>query len=245
MAAVPRRAERLRKVAWKLTEQYGLPRGREVTAELDPYSRPKVWVIEWRDGPTEAQLRRAAAKLDKEVLEGVGFRREYSDQAYAAAAIRFLRDGEPIQDEYRPDVNVYQVRRLLDSMKNPGPRDARERFMSAVLVKNAERQSSVFGDGDAICREATQEGLACLLWDKGAYSSLSPIEMLTERYATGRASALWRYRLIPMTAPEAFAAVQADYQASPEQIAAALSLLPQLHAALDTAAASLQERLSP
>ncbi|MFV5998632.1 hypothetical protein ACNPQM_41370 [Streptomyces sp. NPDC056231] len=46
-----------------------------------------------------------------------------------------------------------------------------------------------------------------------------------------------------MTPLEAFAAVQADEKAPAEHISAALTLLPELHAALDTAAASLQARL--
>lgn len=244
MAAVPRRAERLRKLAWKLTEQYAMPRGREVEVAIDDYSRPKVWVVSWRDGPTETQLRRAAAKLDKEVLEGVAFRREYSDTAYAVAAIRFLREEPPSGDAYDARVSHYDARRLLDPTKDPRPRDDRERHMAARLVKASERHSSVYGDGDSICQEATQKGLSPLLRGEGA-PPLSPIELLTGRYASSRASVQWTYRLTPLTALEAFAAVQADETASPEHVAAALSLLPELHAALDTAAASLQERLSP
>ncbi|WP_433860201.1 hypothetical protein [Streptomyces kronopolitis] len=244
MAAVPRRAERLRKVAWKLTEQYGLPHNGQIEAELDEYARPKRWTFFWRDGPTETQVRRAAAKLDKEALDEVGYRREYSDTAYAVAAIRFLREGEPGEDAFHAGVSVYDARWLLDTLKNPDPSDDRERAMAARLVKASERHSSAFGDGDSICREATEKGLSPLLRGEDA-PPLSPIELLTDRYASGRASALWMRRLIPMTALEAFAAVQADEKASSEHVTAALSLLPELHAALDTAAASLQARLSP
>ncbi|MFC8640072.1 hypothetical protein ACFUC2_04850 [[Kitasatospora] papulosa] len=244
MAAVPRRAERLRKVAWQLTEQYGLPNNRQMEAEVDDYARPKQWRFCWRDGPTETQVRRGAAKLDKEALDGVGYRREYSDTAYAVAAIRFLRDGEPGEDEYDAGVSVYDARRLLDATKNPGPSDDRERHMAARLVKASEQRSSAYGDGDAICREATEKGLSPLLRGEEA-PPLTPIELLTERYAKGSASALWMYRLTPLTALEAFAAVQADEKASPEHVTAALTLLPELHAALDAAAASLQERLPP
>ncbi|MET9528209.1 hypothetical protein [Streptomyces coeruleorubidus] len=242
--AVPRRAERLRKVAWKLTEQYGLPHNGQIEAEIDDYAHPKRWRFIWWDGPTETQVRRAAAKLDKEALDGVAFRREYSDTAYAVAAIRFLHEGDPGEDEYRAGVSVYDARRLLEGLKNPGPSDDRERFMAARLIANSERHSSAFGDGDAICREATDKGLSCLLRGEDA-PPLSPIEMLTERYASGRAGAAWMRRLIPMTALEAFAAVQADEKAAPEHVAAALSLLPELHAALDAAAKSLHARLSP
>ncbi|MEW1677964.1 hypothetical protein AB0O47_32725 [Streptomyces noursei] len=244
MAAVPRRAERLRRIAWKLSEQYGLPRGGELEAEIDDYSRPKKWVLRWRDGPTVTQARRAAGKLDKEALEDVDFRREYSDMAYAVAAIRCLREGDPGQDAFAASVSLYGARRLLDTTKNPGPSDDRERHMAVRLVANSARQSSVYGDGDAICREATQKGLSPLLRGEDA-PPLTPIELLTDRYASGRASALWMYRLTPMTALEAFAAVQADDKASSEHVAAALTLLPELHAALDAAAASLQARFPP
>ncbi|MFD7763617.1 hypothetical protein [Streptomyces microflavus] len=244
MAAVPRRAERLRKIAWKLTEQYKLPRGREVEAALDDYSRPKCWVLSWRDGPTETALRRAAAKLDKEALEGVAFRREYSDLAWAVAAIRFVRDGDPGEDAFHAGIDLFDARRLLDTLKDPGPNSDRERVMAEHLVKASERRSSAFGDGDAICREVTERGLVPLLRGDGA-PPLTPIEALTDRYASGRASALWTRRLTPMTPLEAFAAVQADEKASPEHVTAALALLPELHAALAAAAAKLQARLAP
>lgn len=240
--AVPRRAERLRKVAWKLTEQYDLPRDRQIEAELDEYAHPKRWAFFWRDGPTETAVRRAAAKLDKEALDGVGYRREYSDTAWAVAAIRYVRDGDPGEDAYSAGVSVYDARRLLDTLKNPGPSDDRERAMAERLVKASERQPSCFGDGDAICREVTERGLAPLLRGEGA-PPLTPIEALTDRYASGRASALWTRRLVPMTPLEAFAAVQADPKAGPDHIEAALSLLPELHAALDAAATALQARL--
>lgn len=240
--AVPRRAERLRKVAWQLTEQYGLPRDGQIEAELDEYARPKRWTFFWRDGPTETAVRRAAAKLDKEALDGVGYRREYSDTAYAVAAIRLLRESEPGENAFRADVNVFEARRLLDTLKNPGPRDEQERAMAARLVKASEGRSSAFGDGDSICREATEKGLSPLLRGENA-PPLTPIETLTDRYASGRASALWMRRLITMTPLEAFAAVQADEKADPAHIEAALSLLPELHAALDAAAASLQARV--
>ncbi|MGW7505907.1 hypothetical protein ACWGIR_30900 [Streptomyces albidoflavus] len=242
MGTVPRRAERLRKVARKLTEQYGLPWERPIEAEIDAYARPKQWVLSWQDGPTEGQVRRAAAKLDKEALAGVGFRREYSDLAYAVAAIRFLQEQEP-ENAFQAHVRVgfYDARRALEAVKSPGPSDARERYMAERLVAAAEGRSTAFGDGDAICHQATEKGLSVLLRGEDG-PELSPVEVLTERYAQGRASALWRHRLIPMTALEAFAAAQADTNAAPEHVAAALSLVPSLHVELDAAAEALRER---
>ncbi|MFD3815160.1 hypothetical protein ACFWRZ_08840 [Streptomyces rubiginosohelvolus] len=241
MAAVPRRAERLRKVAWKLTEQYALPRGREVEAELDDYSHPKCWTFLWRDGPTETQVRRAAAKLDKEALNGVAFRREYTDLAYAVAAIRLLRELDTGEEAIHAGVSPHEARRFLDTLKFPAPANDRERHMAETLMKNSAHRPSCFGDGDAVCWEAAEKGLSPLLRGEGA-PPLSPAELLTERYASGRASRLWMFRLIPMTSLEAFAAVQADEKASPEHVAAALTLLPELHAELDAAAAALQAR---
>ncbi|MFC0842178.1 hypothetical protein ACFH04_00255 [Streptomyces noboritoensis] len=75
----------------------------------------------------------------------------------------------------------------------------------------------------------------------GEATALSPIEQLTDRYATGRARIAWQ-QLAPMTALEAFSAVQADPEAGPEAIAAALTLLPELHGALDAAAADRKAR---
>ncbi|MFJ9378960.1 hypothetical protein [Streptomyces sp. NPDC101455] len=46
-----------------------------------------------------------------------------------------------------------------------------------------------------------------------------------------------------MTALEAFSALQADTEAKPEAVEDALTLLPDLHAALDKAVADLEARL--
>ncbi|WP_331743962.1 hypothetical protein OH809_44205 (plasmid) [Streptomyces sp. NBC_00873] len=71
---------------------------------------------------------------------------------------------------------------------------------------------------------------------------LTPAELLTARYAQGAAQRAWNRRLAPLTPLEAFSAVQADSNAPAEIVAAALTLVPKLHAALDTAAAELRAR---
>lgn len=62
MAAVPRRAERLRRLARQLSEEFALPPD-AIAARIDDYAVPKVWRLYWCDGPTEPQLQRAAEKL--------------------------------------------------------------------------------------------------------------------------------------------------------------------------------------
>jgi hypothetical protein len=241
--AVPRRAERLRRIAYQLNEQYGLPRDTEVRTEIDEYARPKVWRFLWWDGPTEGQVKRAAAKLDKDALEGVAFRREYTAASYALAAIRLAQAGDPEHDLYGSQATAYDAQKLLGTIKNPEPRDERERSMAARLVVAADGKPSVYGDGDAICNLVRDKGLAWLLRGDGDVT-LSPIERLTERYAPSRASLAWSRRLESMTALEAFSAVQADPTAKPDAVVDALTLLPTLHAELDQAAAELRARVT-
>ncbi|MFG3371316.1 hypothetical protein ACIPWY_40210 [Streptomyces sp. NPDC090032] len=135
------------------------------------------------------------------------------------------------------------ARDYLDGIKNPAPRDDRERALAARLVKEAESEPSASGAGDAICRLVSNKGLAWLMRGEGA-PPLSPLELLTNRYAGSRANLAWMRRLVPMTPLEAFAAVQADEKAKPEYVAAALTLIPALHVALDAAATELTGRLS-
>ncbi|WP_344076322.1 hypothetical protein [Streptomyces crystallinus] len=69
------------------SEQFTLAPG-AITSELDEYTRPTYWRLCWYDGPTEAQVQRAAKELDAEALDGVKFYRDYSPLAWAVQAIR-------------------------------------------------------------------------------------------------------------------------------------------------------------
>jgi hypothetical protein len=97
-------------------------------------------------------------------------------------------------------------------------------------------------DDELICRLVSDKGLAWLL--RGDDAPLpSPIEQLTDHYATSHERLAWERRLVPMSALGALGAVQTDMKAPTEMVTAALTLLPTLHAELETAAAALQARV--
>jgi hypothetical protein len=88
-------------------------------------------------------------------------------------------------------------------------------------------------------------GVAALLRDRDAGETLlTPVEVLTDRYATGEAVKAWKRRLIPLTPLEAFLAVLADQEPEPDAAAAALALVPEVHESVDTAAEVLNARVT-
>jgi hypothetical protein len=113
--------------------------------------------------------------------------------------------------------------------------------MAERLAAMADESGSWKGPETVTTDACAERGIAWLLEDFPE-APLSPAELLTARYATGEDRKAWAYRLTPMPPLQAFSAVQADPEAAHDAITAALTLLPDLHAALDTAAADLQRR---
>ncbi|MGW0562888.1 hypothetical protein ACWDZ4_20270 [Streptomyces sp. NPDC003016] len=236
--AVANRSARLHRLTSQLAEEFGL-RPREVEAEYD--ERRRVWSIQWLDGPTAGQMQRAAKKRDAEVLTDVTFRRDYTNPVWALAAIRMAMAAEEAEDF--PWISAWEARRWLDKVKNPRPRNERERAMATRLVEASVSSTSSYPDDERMCKLVSTKGIAWLL--RGGTEeapALSPIELLTDRYASGKAHRAWAARLVPLTPLEAFGIVQADPEAPADVVAAALTLVPELHAALDTAAAALRAR---
>ncbi|QKV98210.1 hypothetical protein HUT19_41550 (plasmid) [Streptomyces sp. NA02950] len=241
---VANRSSRLRRLAGTLGEKYQLDwsRGEHIEPEYDDARRE--WTYRWTDGPTVEQIRRAARKADREATDGLVYRRELSQQTVALGAIRLAMDpatGVDFRD--RPSITPSAVAELWRTVSKPHPRDARETAMvTAILAEaNGDRGRNWAQDYD-ICKLVQEQGLATFLRRAGV--ELSPIERLTERYAPPRASLAWSHRLVPMTALEAFSAVQANPTARADAVADALTLLPTLHAELDQAAAELQSRVT-
>ncbi|MFI5987566.1 hypothetical protein ACIBEA_42730 [Streptomyces sp. NPDC051555] len=94
------------------------------------------------------------------------------------------------------------------------------------------------GESQVICDYVAKKGIAAFLTDV----ELTPIEALTAHYASGEAERAWRRRMVPLTPLEAFSTAQADEQPPSATVEAALTLLPELHAALDAAAVRLRAR---
>ncbi|MEV8546926.1 hypothetical protein [Streptomyces sp. NPDC051572] len=105
---------------------------------------------------------------------------------------------------------------------------------------NGDRGLNWAQDHD-ICKLVQEQGLAHFL--RHTDVELTPIERVTAHYAPPRALLAWSRRLVPMTALEAFSAVEADPTAKPDAVLDALTLLATLHADLDQAAAELQTRV--
>jgi hypothetical protein len=243
MAAADR-AKRLRALARALNEHFALTPD-TVRAEFDEYARPGKWYLRWTDGPAVAQLTRVARDIDAEVLAEATLFRKYSDFVWALATIRLTMSTEelPSGEGYYP--NSWHVREWLQGRKAPRPRNKREQVL-------AERLGAMFEDSDSFHSSDTwmadfvrDNGVAALLRDRDAGETLlTPVEVLTDRYATGEAVKAWKRRLIPLTPLEAFLAVLADQEPEPDAAAAALALVPEVHESVDTAAEVLNARVT-
>ncbi|TQE33102.1 hypothetical protein [Streptomyces ipomoeae] len=241
---VANRSSRLRRLAAELSEKYELDWGRGERIEPEYDDARREWTYRWFDGPTVEQVKRAARKADREATEGLKYRREFSQQAVALGVIRLAMDPD-IEVDLRdhPYVTPTAVEELWRTVSKPRPRDAREEAMITAIVTTANGdRGRGWAQAYEICKLVQEQGLAVFLRRSGA--ELTPIERLTDRYASSPASLAWSYRLTPMTPLAAFSAVQADEKAKPEAVADALTLLPKLHAELDAAAAALQARVT-
>ncbi|MEU9405728.1 hypothetical protein AB0E08_08475 [Streptomyces sp. NPDC048281] len=243
MAAPKNRSARLNRIVNELNTKYALDwaSGERVSADYDDARRE--WSYGWTDGPTVEQVRRAARKADREVTEGLLYRRELSQKTVALGAIRLAVAPTARRDfRDRPSVTPSDVEELWRTVSKPRPRDDREQAMAAAIVAEANGDRGLnWASVYDLCRTVQEKGLAVFLRRAGV--ELTPIERLTDRYASSPASLAWSHQLTPLTALEAFSAVQADTEAKPQAVTDALTLLPDLHAALDEAAAELQARL--
>ncbi|MFD4933371.1 hypothetical protein [Streptomyces virginiae] len=236
--AVANRSARLRKLAGKLTTQFGLPWG---PAAIEAhYNEPnREWSFEWWDGPTLAQVRRAASAAEPEAAQGLVYRRKLSEETYALGVLRLTLAADPAdKDLHSPWVPPSAVEEHFGKAKNPQPRGREEVIVSNIVAEAKGSSPGWGGHGQVICDHVAKRGIAGFLTGV----ELTPIEALTARYARGEAERAWRRRLVPLTPLEAFSAVQADEQPPAAAVEAALSLLPELHAALDAAADRLRAR---
>ncbi|WP_330335623.1 hypothetical protein OHS33_38980 (plasmid) [Streptomyces sp. NBC_00536] len=237
--AVANRSARLRKLASKLTSQFGLPWGPEaIDPRYDDVRRE--WSFEWPDGPTVAQVRRAANAADPEATEGLLYRRTLSAETYALGVLRITVASDPANKDFEsPWILPSHVEKLFEKTKSPKAR-GREAAIVANIVAMSEASGGPGwgGESQVICDHVKKKGIAGFLTGV----ELTQVEALTQRYASGDAERAWRRRMAPLTPLEAFSAVQADEQPPAAAVEAALALLPELHAALDAAADRLRAR---
>ncbi|MEV2186443.1 hypothetical protein [Streptomyces sp. NPDC047966] len=240
------RSARIRRLASALSEHFKLEYSKREWIEAEYDDRRAEWTLSWTDGPTRAQVTRAARAADKEAVDGVRYERRYSQQAYALGAIGWAREEADLQggNEWWA---VSRVEEHLAKVRNPGrPKPGRETDMVERLIKAADGdRGRHWAEGSEICGLVDKRGLAWLLIPAGKPDErlpLTPIEVLTAHYARGEKQRAWREHLTLLTELEAFAAVQADLEAPAEAVAAVLELVPDVHAAIDAAVADLRTR---
>ncbi|MFD7861520.1 hypothetical protein [Streptomyces sp. NPDC059783] len=240
------RSARIRKLATTLSEQFKLEYSKRQWIEPEYDDRRAEWTLSWTDGPTVTQVTRAARAADKEAVDGVHYERRYSQQTYALGAIGWARAGADLQGG-NGWWAVSQVEEFLAKVKNPGrPKPGRESDMVERLIKAADGdRRRHWAEGSEICGLVDNRGLAWLLVRaEKPDERLTPLEVLTARYARGEKQRAWWQHLTPLTELEAFAAVQADPEAPAEAVAAVRELVPDVHAAIDAAVADLRTRVS-
>ncbi|WP_435058378.1 hypothetical protein [Streptomyces sp. bgisy060] len=242
------RSARIRKLASALSEQFKLEHGKREWIQAEYDDRRAEWTLSWTDGPTVAQVTRAARAADKEAVEGVRYERHYSQRAYALGAIGWALAGA---DQLGGNGwwATSRVEEHLAKVKNPGrPKPGRETDMVERLITAADNgRGRNWVEGSEICGLVDKRGLSWLLIPAGKPDErlpLTPLEVLTAHYAQGEKQRAWRERLTLLTELEAFAAVQADPEAPAEAVAAVLELVPDVHAAIDAAVADLHARAS-
>lgn len=242
--AVSNRAKRLHALARELTKQFELPPD-TVRAELDEYRRPATWYLRWADGPPVAQLTKAAKAIDAEVLEEATPFREYSDFVWALATIRLTMSTEELPPEQGYYPNYWHIREWLEKRKAPQPRNKREQVMADRLAAMFDDSLSGRPENELITDFVREDGVASLLQREGpGEAPLTPVEVLTARYAADQARSAWKRQLIPMEPLAAFLAVLADPEPEPSAAAAAVALVPEVHRTVDTAASELQGRVT-
>ncbi|MFE2558665.1 hypothetical protein ACFXGT_22110 [Streptomyces sp. NPDC059352] len=175
-------------------------------------------------------------------------RRVLSEETVALGAVRLATgdgaegdaDADAEGDGVRSAITPEAVERLWYDVPFPRPATDRERALVYAVVYEAhdnERRNRV-ADG-RICDLVAAAGLARFL--ERMRLPLTPAELLTARYAAAHGHPAWRYRLIPMAVPALLRAVLADRAASPELLAAALTLVPESEGEHEGAAPGLRE----
>jgi hypothetical protein len=234
--AVKNRSTRIRQLAITLSQKFGLDSREWIEPRYDDSTRQ--WTLSWHDGPTVDQVRRAARKADKEITEDLRFERRYTPRAFALGAIRMALAGEEVPRSggwYAASV----VEAALEKVPNPGPKGERETMLAErLLAKACAAYGREWVDDHDICGLVGDRGLAWLLTpaeDGGNAPAMSPLEVLTARYADGAAGVAWRAHLRTLPVGAAFSAALADPRLTPEAAAAALALMPEVRAELDAA----------
>ncbi|MCX5393590.1 hypothetical protein [Streptomyces sp. NBC_00094] len=235
------RAARLDELARVVTERFGLDADgyRHGPCRAEREADDDTWTLAWTDGPTVEQVLREAGPEG----EGLPCRRRLSEETVALGAVR-LATGVPWAPggAARPRITPEAVERLWYDVPFPRPATDRERALVYAVVYEARDNSRANRvPAGRICDLVAATGLAPFA--ERMRIPLTPVELLTARYAAAHGHPAWRYRLAPLDAPTLLRAVLADRRASAELLAAALTLASGPDGEHGAVADELRERL--
>jgi hypothetical protein len=214
------------------------------------YASGAHWDWQWVDGPSTKILLAKASRVD---LAGAAItpRRLLSKRAIALAALRLVATGDRA-DGYR--LTSWQVEDHLHDVDYPDKTaNPREEAMLTKLLAQAPKDQYGYIDDRSVVDEISKSGIGWLLSpsesDGTATASppLSPIEILTARYATtGDARIAWQRHGTPMPASDAVNSALNDESLDQPTALAVLAVLAQMrldHARLEQAAIEAAQRL--
>ncbi|MFD4397279.1 hypothetical protein [Kitasatospora sp. NPDC058478] len=229
----------------------------QADVDADYYDHKRRWEIRWHDGPTEATVRAAVERQIPEHQEIIYTSRDFSDEVLVLAALRlFVADEAHHWGDLR-----YAAQRSLEDVAHPmRTATARESAMVERVLEESAQETRWGRSRDAdyaLALLKERRGIGWLLTPPApaqdsrqpeadapvpAVLELSPVELLTARYALGEQGAAWRERAAAMPAGAAFDAALADEEIDKETALAALRLVAERQAALDAATALLIDR---
>lgn len=202
------------------------------------YEAGAVWRLEWTDGPTPSTVMAALAAAD---LAGVDLtcHRSLSARAVALGALRSALDGAfTVQRGWRSPAD--QVEAALETVEHPErPATEREEWLTERLLAEAANSPRPGPAQSQVCELLTEHGVAWLIG--GDDTRLSPVEVLTARYATGAQATAWRNQAVPMSVRTVVERALADPELDASGALAALTLLRELRVEQEQAEAIAAE----
>ncbi|WP_327071939.1 hypothetical protein [Kitasatospora sp. NBC_01302] len=222
------------------------------------------WRVTWTDGPSITVVRTSLDREFPDLAEAVRYDREHERRAMVLGALRVAAaasedDWDSLDDHWLS----WKARECLEDVTDPwSGASARERAMvDRLLAVTALRD----GWGDVLDEDeyraieelVRRRGVGWLL-DTTTTSAtapdrqaepdavpegleLTPLELLTVRYAAGPDRRAWVQQARPMPADQALAAATADNSVTKANALAALALVAGLRADLDAAEARITD----
>jgi hypothetical protein len=203
-----RTPQALRKLANDISAAYGC----RASAE---HEGGGTWLIQWANGPTQAQMRPRVAKAAPGAE--MELRRTYSPRAWTLAALRLCLEGQVDRFGASGSSLALAAEQALTTTEAPDRAAEGEALLAALAERHLERtEAGAAIYEDRLLDALAKQGVAPLLTprqgslDAGDVLVMSPAQHLTARYVTGEDAWAWRMRLRTLPVPGLVAAAQTD-----------------------------------